>query len=261
MVFNPQDQLLSQNMQNPHLIGSAIKKNSIRFDLEIIASLIKEKSKVLDIGCGNGDLLQNLKENKSADCRGLEILQSDVSLALAKGISVMQGNAENDLVYYPDDSFDYAILSQTLQATKNPDEIIGQMLRIAKFAIISFPNFAHYKNRLYLGLKGKMPVSKTIPYQWYNTPNIHFCSIKDFEELCVKRNFVVKNRTYLTNNRKLDNFVGNKIFANFFAEYGLFLITKNDVRLATESQLIFNKKPSDLFNSQNKRPVLAHSSK
>ncbi|MES2678070.1 MAG: methionine biosynthesis protein MetW [Pseudomonadota bacterium] len=243
-------------MQNQQFIGSAIKKTNIRFDLEIIASLIKEKSKVLDIGCGNGDLLQYLKANKEVDCRGLEIIQSDVSLALAKGISVMQGNAENDLVYYPDDSFDYAILSQTLQATKNPDEIIRQMLRIAKFAIISFPNFAHYKNRFYLGLKGKMPVSKTIPYQWFDTPNIHFCSIKDFEELCLKMNFIVKNRSYFTNKRKLDNFIGNKIFANFFAEYGLFLITKNEIRLATEPQLILNKQ-SKLFISQSK-PVLAN---
>jgi methionine biosynthesis protein MetW len=233
-------------------IGSAIKKTNIRFDLEIVASLIKEKSKVLDIGCGDGSLLQYLKANKQVEGRGLEIVQSDVSKALAKGISVMQGDAENDLVYYPDNSFDYAILSQTLQATKNPDEIMRQMLRIAKFAVISLPNFAHYKNRLYLGLFGKMPVSKTLPYQWYNTPNIHFCSIKDFEELCVKMNFTVQNRIYLTNKRKLDN---NKIFANFFAEYGVFLITKNEIKLATEEQLIVNKKP--IFVNQSKSAVLA----
>ncbi len=130
----------------PQQIGSAIKKTNIRFDLEVIADLIKAKSKVLDIGCGDGSLLQYLKDTKQVEGRGLELVQSDVSKALTKGISVMQGNAENDLVYYPDNSFDYAILSQTLQATKNPDEIIRQMLRIAKFAIISFPNFAHYKN-------------------------------------------------------------------------------------------------------------------
>lgn len=244
-------------MQNePQQIGSAIKKTNIRFDLEIIADLIKAKSKVLDIGCGDGSLLQHLKATKQVEGRGLEIVQADVSKALTKGISVMQGNAENDLVYYPDNSFDYAILSQTLQATKNPDEIMRQMLRIAKFAIISFPNFAHYKNRLYLNLKGKMPVSKTIPYQWYDTPNIHFCSIKDFEELCVKLNFTVKHRIYLTNKRKLDNFIGNKIFANFFAEYGLFLITKNEIRLAVEPQLTLNKKP--IFVNQSKSAILAN---
>jgi methionine biosynthesis protein MetW len=246
--------------QNSHLIGSAIKKENIRFDLEIIASWIKEKSRVLDIGCGEGDLLQHLKATKQIEGRGLEILQSDVSKALSKGISVMQGDAENDLAYYPDDSFDYAILSQTLQATKRPDQTMKQMLRIAKFAIISFPNFANYKNVLYLNFKGKMPVSKTIPYQWYETPNIHFCSIKDFEELCVKLNFTVKNRAYLTNNRKLDNFVGNKIFANFFAEYGVFLITKSEIKMASEEQLIINKK-SNLFVNQGKSAVLANDSK
>lgn len=238
-------------MQNQQLIGSAIKKTNIRFaninfakirfDLEIIASLIKEKAKVLDIGCGNGELLQYLKTNKNADCRGLELVQSEVSSALARGISVMQGNAENDLVYYPDDSFDYAILSQTLQATKNPDEIMRQMLRIAKFAIISFPNFANYKNRFYLALNGKMPVSKTIPYQWYDTPNIHFCSIKDFEELCNKLNFSVQKRIYFTNNRVLNSLIGGKICPNLFAEYGLFLITKNEINLATEGELVQNK--------------------
>jgi methionine biosynthesis protein MetW len=231
-------------MQDPHLIGSAIKKSNIRFDLEIIANLIKEKSKVLDIGCGDGSLLQYLKINKQIDGRGLEIIQTDVSKALSKGISVMQGNAETDLNYYPDASFDYAILSQTLQATKNPKEIIGQMLRIAKYAIISFPNFAHYKNRFHIGFKGKMPINKTIPYQWFDTPNIHFCSIKDFEELCFNMNFIVQSRYYLTNKRRLDNFIGNKIFANFFAEYGLFLITKNEIKLATEERIVLNIKPN-----------------
>ncbi|MFT6106434.1 MAG: methionine biosynthesis protein MetW [Rickettsiales bacterium] len=245
-------------MQNKQFIGGAIKKTNIRFDLEIIASLIKDESKVLDIGCGNGELLEYLKINKKSDCRGLEISQSDVSLALAKGISIMQGDAENDLAYYPDDSFDYAILSQTLQATKNPDEIMKQMLRIAKFAIISFPNFAHYKNRFYLSMIGKMPVSKTIPYQWYDTPNIHFCSIKDFEELCAKINFSVNDRIYLTNNRKLNNSLGNKFFANFFAEYGVFLITKNQINMANEEQLEISKKSNSVFARESDDPILAN---
>lgn len=231
-------------MNNAKSIGVAIAPSQnhpskIRLDLEIVANFIKEKSKVLDIGCGNGELLKHLKDTKKIDGRGLEILQSDVSEAVAKGISVINGDAESDLAYYPDNSFDYAILSQTLQAMHNPQEIIKQMLRIAKFAVISFPNFAHYKNRLYFGLMGKMPVSKTIPYQWYDTPNIHFCSIKDFKELCAKMGFIIKDRVYLTNSRKLDNFIGNRVFANFFAEYGVFLITKKEITLATQEQMVF----------------------
>lgn len=229
-------------MQNHKSIGGAIKKHHIRFDLEIIAGLIKEKSKVLDIGCGGGDLLRYLKNNKQIEGRGLEISQNAVSSALSRGISVLQGDAESDLAYYPDNSFDYAILSQTLQATKRPDEIVKQMLRIAKFAVISFPNFAHYKNRFYLSLKGKMPVSKTIPYEWYDTPNIHFCSIKDFEELCLKMKLEIKKRIYLTNNHKLNFLSGNRFSANFCAEYGIFLITKKEINLASESQLVFSKK-------------------
>ena len=252
---------MTKNKQDQHLIGSTIKKTNIRFDLEIIADLIKEKSKILDIGCGDGSLLQHLKANKQTDGRGLEIIQADVSKALAKGISVMQGNAETDLSYYPDASFDYAILSQTLQATKNPKAIIEQMLRIAKFAIISFPNFAHYKNRCYFAFNGKMPVSKTIPYQWYDTPNIHFCSIKDFEELCFNMKFEVQNRYYLTNKRKLDNFIGNRIFANFFAEYGLFLITKSEIKLATQEMLILNTKPKSYQKSFGLAHCLTKSNK
>jgi methionine biosynthesis protein MetW len=224
-------------------IGSAIKKHQIRFDLEIIAGLIEDKSKVLDIGCGNGELLQYLKENKKIDGRGLEISASDVSKAVRSGLSVIQGDAENDLVFYPDRNFDYAILSQTIQAMKNPKEVIEQMLRVAEYAIISLPNFAYFKNRLYLLFKGKMPVSETIPYQWFDTPNIHFCSIKDFEKLCKEMDLIIKNRIYLTNKGKLAGSLEGKIFANFFAEYGIFLITKNEIALNTESEFAIKNNP------------------
>ncbi len=225
-------------MQN---IGETIITHNIRYDLEIIADLVKEKSKVLDIGCGNGELLEFLKKTKSVDARGLEISQKQVSNALSKGLSVIQGDAEKDLTYYPNRNFDYAILSQTIQATHNPKEILEEMLRIAQYAVISLPNFAHIKNRLFLLFKGTMPVSKTIPFEWYETPNIHFCSIEDFEKLCKKLNFSIKRKAFLTNKHRLMGFFGNKIMANLFAEYGIFLITKNDLAPTLQEEIIFDK--------------------
>jgi methionine biosynthesis protein MetW len=223
-------------------VGENIVKHNIRYDLEIIAKLIKPNSKVLDIGCGNGDLLDFLKKNKNVDGRGLEISQKSVSIALSKGISVIQGDCENDLTYYPNNNFDYAILSQTIQATHQPKEILEEMLRIAKYAVISLPNFAHIRNRLYLLFKGTMPVSKTIPFQWYDTPNIHFCSIADFENLCKKLNFIVEKKAFMTNRRQLTSFLGHDMIANLFSEYGIFLITKNELSPTFQEEMIFNKK-------------------
>ena len=234
-------------MQN---IGENIVKHNIRYDLEIIADLVKEKSKVLDIGCGNGELLEFLKKTKSVDARGLEISQKQVSNALSKGLSVIQGDAEKDLTYYPDRNFDYAILSQTIQATHNPKEILEEMLRIAEYAVISLPNFAHIKNRLYLLFKGTMPVSKTIPFEWYETPNIHFCSIVDFEKLCKKLNFTIKRKAFLTNKHRLISFLGNKIMANLFAEYGIFLITKKELAPTFQEEIIFDKQLAFQKNSK-----------
>jgi len=226
-------------MQQPKEIGQNIAKHHIRFDLEIIADLIKPGSKVLDIGCNDGELLSYLKKNKNIDGRGLEISQDSVNKAIQKGISVIQGDAEKDLSYYPDNSFDYAILSQTIQATKDPKAILKEMLRIADFAIISLPNFAYYKNRLHLLLKGLMPVSETLPFSWYNTPNIHFCSIKDFEILCKELRLNVNNRIYLTPKQKLLKIFGNQLTANFFAEYGIFLISKKDFSLTNQEEFVY----------------------
>lgn len=245
--------------QDNKIIGAAItKKNQIRFDLEMIANLIEANSKVLDIGCGNGELLKYLKDRKIVDARGLELSSIYVSEAVRKGISVIQGNAEDDLIYYPDDSFDYAILSQTIQAMHNPKEVMEQMLRIARFAIISLPNFAYIKNRLYLTFKGEMPVSKSIPYEWYDTPNIHFCSIRDFEKLCTQMGFDIQKRIYLTNRRLLPRWCGARMWANCFAEYGIFLITKNKFSGISEAQFVFDKK-SSLLNPSPINPGLASS--
>ena len=222
-------------------IGQNIVRHKIRYDLEIIANLIKPKAKILDIGCSDGELLDFLKKTKNVDARGLEISQLQVSKCLQRGLSVIQGDAENDLSFYPNRSFDYAILSQTIQATQNPKKILEEMLRIAEFAIISFPNFAHFKNRLHLCFKGSMPVNKNIPFEWYETPNIHFCSIKDFEKLCKKLNFSIRDKVFLTAKHQLISFFGHELIANFFAEYGIFLITKNEFAHTPQEEFAFKK--------------------
>src|ERR1700722_7110711 len=156
----------------------------MRPDFSIIASMVPANAKVIDIGSGQGDSLDYLTETKKVDGRGIEIDQKKVSKAVARGIPVIQGDADTDLKFYPDKSFDYAILSQTIQATKNPKAILNEILRIAGHAIVSFPNFGYWHNRLYLLTRGRMPVTKSLSYQWYETPNIHFCTTRDFVELC-----------------------------------------------------------------------------
>jgi methionine biosynthesis protein MetW len=223
-------------------IGENIIKRRIRYDLEIITRLIKQGSKVLDVGCGDGELLEFLKKNKNVDARGLEISQEQVSAALARGLSVVQGDAEKNITFYPNRSFDYAILSQTLQATQKPKEMLQEMLRVAEYAIISLPNFAHYKNRLHLLFKGVMPINKTIPFEWYETPNIHFCSIRDFEKLCAELNFKIRKKIFLTSKHRLLSFFGNEFIANFFAEYGIFLIKKNEAAATGQEEFAITQK-------------------
>jgi methionine biosynthesis protein MetW len=213
----------------------------IRYDLKIVAKLVKENSKVLDIGCGDGELLEFLKIHKKVDGRGIEISNKQVSNAIKKGLSVIHGDAEKDLLAYPDQSFEYAILSQSIQTMNHPKEIINEMLRIAKYAIISLPNFAYYKNRLYLLLKGKMPINKIIPYQWYDTPNIHFCSIKDFKILCKELNFITKNEIFINSDQQLNQFILLQKFSNLFAEYGIFLITKKEFKTSDQEEFAFKK--------------------
>src|ERR1700758_3555222 len=162
--------------------GAAI--SAARVDLLVIADMVERNSRVLDVGCGDGTLLRLLAETRGVDARGIELSQKGVNDCVAKGLAVVQGDADTDLVDYPDDGFDYVILSQTLQATRHPRQVLEHMLRIGRRAIVSFPNFGHFGIRLQILLGGRMPTTDNLPYTWYDTPNIHFCTIKDFRQLC-----------------------------------------------------------------------------
>lgn len=156
---------------------------SIRADHQLVAQMVDANTRVLDVGCGDGVLLDFLARKKGVDARGIELSRGGVAACVSKGLAVIQGDADTDLFDYPDDCFDYVILSQTLQATRQPRVVLEQMLRIGRNAIVSFPNFGHWRIRAHLLLNGRMPVTENLPDTWYNTPNIHFCTIRDFAEL------------------------------------------------------------------------------
>jgi methionine biosynthesis protein MetW len=169
-----------------------------RRDLALIASLVKSGSRVLDVGCGQGELLEILMTRKDVDGRGVEISQEGVNACVARGLSVIQGDADQDLVDYPDDAFDYVILSQTIQATRNPGAAMAEMRRIGRHLIVSFPNFGYWRIRLQLLLRGRMPVTRTLADNWYNTPNIHLCTVTDFVDLCDELNLQVEDALLLS---------------------------------------------------------------
>ena len=155
-----------------------------RIDLRLVAEMVTPGTRVLDVGCGDGELLALLADTRGVDARGIELSRQGVALCVSRGLSVIQGDADTDLADYPDDAFDYVILSQTIQATRNPRQVLEHMLRIGRRAIVSFPNFGHWRMRSQVFFRGRMPVTDSLPYAWWDTPNIHFCTIRDFVELC-----------------------------------------------------------------------------
>ena len=194
-------------------------------DFKIIADLIPANSSVIDVGCNDGSLLEFLKEEKDINGRGMEIDQQKVQLCLSKGISVIEGDADLDLYDYPDNLFDYSILTYTLQATKSPKNVLSELVRISSKAIISFPNFGHWKIATSLLINRKMPISEKLSYSWHETPNLHFCTINDFIDLCEEAGIRIEKQANLKTNR-LNKFYGKNLLNSYFNEVDLFLVSK-----------------------------------
>ena len=195
-------------------------------EFKIIANSIQREKSILDVGCGDGELMKFIHENISEKIRGLEISKDNVQKCIQKGLTVIEGNAEMDLQQFPSNSFDYVILSQTLQAFLNPEKVINDLLRIGKTSIVTIPNFGFWKVRFNLLFKGTMPVTKTLPNEWYNTPNLHMCSIKDFVNFCNDRKINLFKSLALTNNKVSSINKFNLNFKNLSSELGIFLIEK-----------------------------------
>mgnify|MGYP001459591300 FL=1 len=198
----------------------------MKSEYRIISNIINDRSKVLDVGCDDGTLMEFLKKNKNVNIRGIEISKEKVQTCISKGLTVIEGNAEFDLKQFPDNSFDYVVLGQTLQAFINPEVVIKELLRVGNKAIVTIPNFGHWKVRLNLLIKGTMPVTQSLPHEWYNTPNIHMCTIKDFFIFAKKLDFKIFKSLALVN-KKVSNINNtNLFFKNLFSELGIFLIEK-----------------------------------
>jgi len=195
-------------------------------EFKIISDFIEKNTRVLDVGCGDGTLMEYLKTNKEIDIRGIEISKKNSQKCVSKGLTVIEGDAEKDLTQFPDSSFDFVILSQTLQAFLNPEIVIQELLRVGKKAIVTVPNFGFWKVRLHLLIKGTMPITKNLPDEWYNTPNIHMCTIKDFYNFCHDREIKLDKALALHNEKNSSINEMNLNIKNLSAELGIFLIER-----------------------------------
>lgn len=194
---------------------------ALRPDLAVIADKVAAGSRVLDIGCGEGELMEALQTQKGCDARGMEIDPVLVERCVARGLSVVQGDADRDLVEYPDKAFDYAILSQTLQTAARPDRMLDELLRVGRQAFVSFPNFAHWRMRAALAFRGRMPVTRQLPVSWYETQNIHHVTIDDFRELIAKLGVTCENAWFFSGDRQI-----GPLGANLRAEYAVFELSR-----------------------------------
>jgi methionine biosynthesis protein MetW len=214
------------SISDPHLSSGP----GARVDLLMIAAMVEPGSRVLDVGCGDGALLKLLAEGRNVDARGIELSREGVARCVAHGLAVIQGDADTDLSDYPDDAFDYVILSQTIQATRNPRKVLEQMLRVGRRAIVSFPNFGHWRVRLSLFFRGRMPVTENLPDAWYETPNIHFCTIHDFHDLVTEVGAVMERARALDASGHPLRLNAPWWFWNVFGEQAVFLLKRGGGR-------------------------------
>ena len=202
----------------------------MRTDLELIQEWIPAGSRVLDLGCGKGDLLASLAEHKGVSGYGLEIDPDNIAACIARGVNVIEQDLDKGLGNFASNSFDVVVMTQALQAVEYPDRVLQEMLRVGRQCIITFPNFGHWRCRWYLASRGRMPVSDFLPYTWYNTPNIHFCTFKDFEALCKEQNIQVLDRLAVDNQHR--HSLGAKFWPNLLGEIGIYRVSGPDINQA-----------------------------